>query len=125
MSAHEASNGDKHGSLLRRHCTPAGGRDELGITETLTARPLQAAGASALSFALGAAMPVAAVLVVPEKILIPAVAALSIVCLAVLGAWGAKQGGAPVMEGAIRVTFWGALAMAATAAVGMLFGVRV
>ena len=111
--------------LMAHDALDAHARDELGITEALTARPLQAAGASALSFALGAAMPVAAVLVVPEKILIPAVAALSIVCLAALGAWGAKRGGAPVMEGAIRVTFWGALAMAATAGVGMLFGVKV
>ncbi len=67
-------------------------------------------------------MPVASVLLAPEKFLIPVVAALSIVCLAGLGAWGAKQGGAPMVPAAVRVTFWGALAMAVTAGVGMLFG---
>ena len=108
--------------LMAHDALDAHARDELGITETLSARPLQAAVASAASFALGAAMPVAAVLVVPGKVLIPAVAALAIVCLAGLGAWGAKQGGAPMLPAATRVTFWGALAMAATAGVGMLFG---
>ncbi len=108
--------------LMAHNALDAHARDELGITETLSARPLQAAAASAASFAIGAAMPVASVLLVPEKFLIPMVAALSIVCLAGLGAWGAKQGGAPMVPAAVRVTFWGALAMAVTAGVGMLFG---
>jgi VIT1/CCC1 family predicted Fe2+/Mn2+ transporter len=111
--------------LMAHDALDAHARDELGITETLTARPLQAAGASAASFALGAAMPVLAVLLVPEKFLVGAVSALSIVCLAALGAWGAKQGGAPMLPAAARVTFWGALAMAITAGVGMLFGAPV
>ncbi len=108
--------------LMVHDALDAHARDELGITETLSAQPLQAAIASAASFALGAAMPVVAVLVVPEKFLIGAVSALSIVCLAALGAWGAKKGGAPMMPAAVRVTFWGALAMAVTAGAGMLFG---
>ena len=108
--------------LMMHDALDAHARDELGITETLSAQPLQAAIASAASFALGAAMPVVAVLVVPEKFLIGAVSALSIVCLAALGAWGAKKGGAPMMPAAVRVTFWGALAMAVTAGAGMLFG---
>ena len=111
--------------LMAHDALDAHARDELGITEALSARPLQAAAASAASFALGALMPVGAVLLVPEQFLIPAVAALSIVCLAGLGAWGAKQGGAPMVQGAVRVTFWGVAAMAATAAVGMLFGAQV
>ena len=111
--------------LMAHDALGAHARDELGITETLSARPLQAALASAASFAIGAAMPVVAVLMVPEKFLIAAVSALSIVCLATLGAWGAKQGGAPMMPAAVRVTFWGALAMAVTAGVGMLFGAPV
>ena len=108
--------------LMAHDALDAHARDELGITETLSAQPLQAAIASATSFALGAAMPVVAILTVPEKSLIAAVSALSIVCLAALGAWGAKQGGAPMMPAAVRVTFWGALAMAITAGVGLLFG---
>ena len=108
--------------LMSHDALDAHARDELGITETLSAQPLQAAVASAASFALGAVMPVVAVLVVPEKSLIATVSALSIVCLAALGAWGAKQGGAPMMPAAVRVTFWGALAMASTAGVGLLFG---
>jgi VIT1/CCC1 family predicted Fe2+/Mn2+ transporter len=111
--------------LMAHDALDAHARDELGITGTLSAQPLQAAIASAASFALGAAMPVVAVMVVPEKFLIAAVSALSIVCLASLGAWGAKQGGAPMLPAAVRVTFWGALAMAVTAGVGMLVGAPV
>jgi VIT1/CCC1 family predicted Fe2+/Mn2+ transporter len=111
--------------LMAHDALDAHARDELGITETLSARPLQAAAASALTFALGAAMPVMAVVMVPGRSLIPVVASLSIVCLAGLGALGAKAGGAPVGPAAIRVTFWGAAAMAATAAVGTLFGAPV
>ena len=111
--------------LMAHDALDAHARDELGITETLSARPLQAAATSALSFALGAAMPVMAVLLGPERLLIPVVASLSILCLAGLGALGAKVGGAPVGPAAFRVTFWGAAAMAATAAVGTLFGAQV
>jgi VIT1/CCC1 family predicted Fe2+/Mn2+ transporter len=99
-------------------------RDELGISPHLKARPLQAAFTSAITFALGAAVPVAAVALIPEKHLIPYVAGVSLVFLAALGSIAAKAGGAPpIATGALRVTFWGALAMAVTAAVGALFGV--
>jgi vacuolar iron transporter family protein len=111
--------------LMSHDALGAHARDELGLSETLNARPLQAALASATSFAIGAAMPVAAVVAVPESLLIPAVSVLSIVLLAGLGAWGAKVGGAPIAPAAVRVTFWGALAMAVTAGIGMLFGVAV
>ncbi len=108
--------------LMAHDALDAHARDELGITEALSAQPLQASVASALSFALGAAVPVAAVLLVPEKSLIPVVAVTSVLFLASLGASGAKIGGAPVLPAAVRVTFWGMAAMAATAGVGMLFG---
>jgi VIT1/CCC1 family predicted Fe2+/Mn2+ transporter len=108
--------------LMAHDALDAHARDELGITESLTARPLQAAMASAASFALGAAMPVLAVALVPQKSLIVSVSMLSIACLALLGAWGARMGGAPLLPGAVRVTFWGAIAMALTAGVGMMFG---
>ena len=97
-------------------------RDELGISHTLTARPLQAALASAASFAVGAAMPLLVTLLAPESILIYAVSGTSLMFLALLGGVAARAGGAPLMTGAIRVTFWGALAMALTAGVGALFG---
>ena len=97
-------------------------RDELGISDTLSARPLQAALASACSFAAGAALPLIAVAVAPEGPIIPVVAATSLVFLAILGALAARAGGARVTVGAVRVTFWGALAMGVTAGVGALFG---
>ena len=108
--------------LMVHDALGAHARDELGLSDTLSARPLQAALASAASFAAGAIMPVLAVLAVPERLLIAAVSVLSIVLLAALGAWGAKVGGAPMGPAALRVTFWGALAMAITAGVGLLFG---
>ena len=89
-------------------------RDELGISETLSARPVQAALASA-GFSVGAAMPLASVLVAPKMALIPVVVTTSIFFLAILGAFGAHAGGAPMTRAAVRVTFWGALAMALTA----------
>jgi VIT1/CCC1 family predicted Fe2+/Mn2+ transporter len=98
-------------------------RDELGLTETNTAKPLQAAFASAGSFAAGAALPLAISALVPLGALIPAVAGTALLFLASLGALAAFAGGAKVSRAAIRVTFWGALAMAVTAAVGALFGV--
>lgn len=100
-------------------------REELGISEITTARPVQAALASAATFAVGAVIPLSAVLVVPKSMLIPVVIAISLLLLAVLGGLGARVGGAPVAMAAWRVTFWGALAMALTAGVGALFGAAV
>jgi VIT1/CCC1 family predicted Fe2+/Mn2+ transporter len=97
-------------------------RDELGISETLSARPIQAALASAGSFAVGAAMPILVTTIAPQAALIPLVSGTSLLFLALLGGLAARAGGAGVMVGAIRVTFWGALAMAVTAGVGALFG---
>jgi VIT1/CCC1 family predicted Fe2+/Mn2+ transporter len=100
-------------------------RDELGISDLTTARPLQAAMASALTFTAGAAAPLAVVPFVSSSILIPAVAIVSLLCLAVLGGLGAKAGGAPLVPSILRVSFWGVAAMAVTAAVGQLFGAAV
>ncbi len=97
-------------------------RDELGISETLRARPIQAAFASAGSFAVGAVMPLIVAALTPAAGLIFAVAGTSLLFLALLGALAARVGGAPMMPAAIRVTFWGALAMGITAGVGALFG---
>jgi VIT1/CCC1 family predicted Fe2+/Mn2+ transporter len=108
--------------LMAHDALGAHARDELGITETLSARPLQAALTSAASFAVGAAMPLAATAVVPAATIIVVVSATSLVFLALLGGVAARVGGASVAKGAMRVTFWGALAMAMTAAVGALFG---
>ncbi len=100
-------------------------RDELGITDELQARPLQAALTSALCFSVGAALPLVVVLLAPADKLILSVAISSLVSLALLGAVAARTGGAPVVLGTVRVLFWSALAMAATAAIGRLFGVSV
>lgn len=97
-------------------------RDELGITETLTARPIQAAIASAISFAAGAALPLLMVLWLPVTALMWGVSGSSLLSLALLGMLAARAGGAPVVASVVRVTFWGALAMALTAGVGALFG---
>lgn len=97
-------------------------RDELGIFEHTEARPLVAAGASALTFAVGAALPLATAALVPEAVISLWVIGLSLVFLAVLGAIGAQAGGASIWRGVVRVTFWGAVAMAVTALVGKLFG---
>ena len=97
-------------------------RDELGISEITTARPIQAALASALTFSVGAAAPLAVVPLTPESALVPTVAAVSLACLALLGALGAKAGGAPLGPSVLRVSFWGVLAMVVTAAVGKAFG---
>jgi len=101
----------------------AHGRDELGISDTLAARPVQAAVASAATFSVGAVLPLLIVLLVPVSALMWAVSASSLVFLALLGSLAARAGGAPVMTAAVRVTFWGALAMGLTAGVGALFGV--
>ena len=97
-------------------------RDELGISDSLSARPVQAALASAGTFAVGAAMPLLTVVITPGAYLIPFVAGSSLVFLAILGGLAAFAGGASAARGAGRVTFWGALAMALTAGVGALFG---
>ncbi|MBN8632014.1 MAG: VIT family protein [Rhodobacterales bacterium] len=97
-------------------------RDELGIFEHTEAQPLVAAGASALTFAVGAALPLATAALVPEPAISLWVTALSLIFLAMLGAVGAKTGGASIWRGVLRVTFWGAAAMAVTALVGKVFG---
>lgn len=100
-------------------------RDELGISERQRARPVQAALASAASFSVGAALPLLVATAAPQANLIPFVAVASVIFLAMLGALAARAGGAAKAMGAIRVTFWGALAMAVTAGVGALFGTAV
>jgi VIT1/CCC1 family predicted Fe2+/Mn2+ transporter len=108
--------------LMAHDALGAHARDELGISETLSARPIQAALTSAASFAVGAALPLLAVAMVSASALIAVVSATSLVFLAILGGLAARVGGANVTTGALRVTFWGALAMGLTAAVGTLFG---
>jgi len=108
--------------LMAHDALAAHARDELGLTEELAARPLEAAFASAGTFAVGAALPVAAILVAPIEWLSLIVSLVSLVCLAALGGLAARAGGAKAGVGAMRVAFWGAFAMAATAAVGRLFG---
>jgi len=100
-------------------------RDELGISEFTTARPTQAALTSALTFAVGAAMPLAMVVVSPADLLVLTVTIASLLFLSLLGAIGAYVGGAPIRRATLRVTFWGALAMALTAAIGALVGAAV
>ncbi len=111
--------------LMAHDALGAHARDELGISQTLSARPIQAALASAASFAMGAALPLAVTAIAPEAQLIPSVGGMSLLFLGLLGALAARAGGAAVANGAFRVTFWGALAMAATAGVGALFGTTV
>jgi VIT1/CCC1 family predicted Fe2+/Mn2+ transporter len=108
--------------LMSHNALEAHARDELGITDALRARPLQAALASALSFSVGAALPILVVLVAPAPSLIASVFVGTLVFLLLLGATAARAGGANVYVGALRVGFWGALAMAATAGVGALMG---
>jgi vacuolar iron transporter family protein len=108
--------------LMAHDALGAHARDELGISETFRARPIQAALASAGSFAVGAAMPLLVTVTGPAPGLIPLVSATSLAFLALLGGLAARVGGARVVIGALRVTFWGALAMALTAGVGWLFG---
>jgi VIT1/CCC1 family predicted Fe2+/Mn2+ transporter len=108
--------------MMEHDALMAHARDELGLSDVHTARPLQAAMASAATFTAGALAPLAVVLLAPVSMLVPAAAATSLVCLAILGAMGASAGGAPIGRSVLRVTFWGALAMALTAGVGHLFG---
>lgn len=108
--------------LMARDALAAHARDELGITEASRARPLQAALASAVAFGFGAALPVVVTAVVPVADVSTVVGASTLVLLAGLGALAARLGAAPVVRGALRVTFWGAVAMGVTALVGRLFG---
>jgi vacuolar iron transporter family protein len=111
--------------LMARDALGAHARDELGISEITTARPVQAALTSAATFAVGAVLPLLMVLITPARFLGVAVSLASLVFLALLGAVGAKAGGANVVRATVRVTFWGALAMALTAGVGAIFGAAV
>lgn len=111
--------------LMKHDSLAAHARDELGMSAEFAARPLQAALASAGTFAVGAALPILAAALAPAGILSLLVAGTSLVCLAVLGALAARIGGASAAVGAGRVTFWGAIAMAITAGVGALFGTTV
>jgi VIT1/CCC1 family predicted Fe2+/Mn2+ transporter len=111
--------------LMAKDALSAHARDELGLTEGLAARPLQAALASAATFAVGAGVPIVTIVVAPATGLVLPVSGVSLLCLVALGAIAARVGGAPMLVGAARVTIWGALAMLATAAVGWVFGTRV
>ena len=115
--AHEVAVGLTAADALGTHA-----RDELGISETTTARPVQAAFTSSATFAAGAALPLIAAALATGGAQIAIVAFTALVFLAALGAIGARAGGAPITAAAVRVTFWGALAMAVTAAIGSLFG---
>lgn len=108
--------------LMAHDALGAHARDELGISVALSARPIQAALASAGSFVVGAALPLVVAAIAPNTALIPLASGTSLLFLALLGGLAARAGGAGVTLGAMRVTFWGALAMAVTAAVGALFG---
>lgn len=109
--------------LTEHDALGAHARDELGISDMTTAKPVQAALASAASFAIGAALPLSAAFIVPVGSLVWSVSILSLVFLAMLGGLSASIGGATISKAIIRITFWGALAMAATAGIGFLFGV--
>jgi VIT1/CCC1 family predicted Fe2+/Mn2+ transporter len=111
--------------LMAKDALGAHARDELGISEMTTARPIQAALTSAAAFSVGAAMPLAMVLVSPAAWLAATVSVASLLFLAVLGAIGAKAGGANVLRATVRVTFWGALAMALTAGIGAVVGTAI
>jgi len=111
--------------LMEKDALGSHARDELGISEITTARPIQAALTSAITFASGAAMPLLAALLSPAEAIIPAVTVASLFFLAALGAVGARAGGANVGRAALRVVFWGALAMAVTAGIGKFVGTAV
>jgi VIT1/CCC1 family predicted Fe2+/Mn2+ transporter len=108
--------------LMAKDALGAHARDELGVSEITTAHPVQAALTSAATFSVGAALPLLMVVVSPAHLLVPLVSGASLVFLGLLGAIGAKAGGADIMRATLRVTFWGALAMALTAGIGALFG---
>ena len=111
--------------LMARDALATHAREELGLSDELAAKPLQAAMASAATFAIGAALPLLGVVVSPTNLVVIVVSGASLICLAALGAIAARAGGANATVGAARVAFWGALAMATTAAVGRLFGTAV
>jgi VIT1/CCC1 family predicted Fe2+/Mn2+ transporter len=111
--------------LMAKDALGAHARDELAISGLTAARPLQAAIASAATFSTGAAAPLIAALAAPMALIVPAVVAASLICLAALGMLGARAGGAPALRSVTRVVFWGALAMAVTAGVGKVFGAAV
>ena len=111
--------------LMAKDALGAHARDELGISEITTARPIQAAFTSAATFSVGAALPLLMVLITPTRLLVAAVSVASLLFLALLGAIGARAGGADVIKATARVTFWGAFAMALTAGVGAIFGTAV
>jgi len=108
--------------LMTKDALGAHAHDELGISEITTARPIQAGLASAASFSVGAAMPLLMVVIAPVSVLVPVEFAASLAFLALLGGVGARAGGAKVLRATVRVTFWGALAMALTAGIGKLVG---
>jgi len=109
--------------LMAKDALAAHAREELGISEITTARPIQAALTSAATFATGAALPLVTAIVVPASVIVVAVSVASLLFLALLGGVGARTGGAPIVKAVVRVTFWGAIAMALTAGVGAVFGV--
>lgn len=111
--------------LMARDALEAHARDELGISASFRARPVQAALTSALSFAVGAALPLVLLLAAPAERAVPVIAGGSLLSLAILGGVAARTGGARMLPGVVRVVFWGALAMALTAAIGALFGTTV
>ncbi len=111
--------------LMAKDALGAHAREELGISEITSARPIQAAFTSAATFSAGAALPLIMVLLSPPSLLVPVVSITSLLFLALLGAIGARAGGARVFRAMVRVTFWGALAMALTAGIGSLFGTAV
>jgi VIT1/CCC1 family predicted Fe2+/Mn2+ transporter len=111
--------------LMAHDALEAHARDELGISEAMAARPVQAAMASAASFALGALPPLLVAMVAPRGLETALVGGVSVICLAALGAMGAKTGGADITKGTLRVTFWGIVAMAVTAGIGAIFGAHV
>ena len=111
--------------LTERDALGSHARDELGISDTVTAHPIQAALVSAMTFAVGAVVPLLVAMLAPPAQIVPFVAIATLLSLAILGGLGATAGGAGILRGAVRVTFWGALAMAATALVGSIFGVTV
>ena len=108
--------------LMTRDALGAHARDELGISEVITARPVQAALTSAATFAVGAILPLLILLIAPEAALIPAVSVAALAFLAILGAVGARAGGAALAKPVVRVVFWGAIALAITAGIGAVFG---
>jgi VIT1/CCC1 family predicted Fe2+/Mn2+ transporter len=107
--------------LMKHDALGAHARDEIGITDALSARPLQAAATSSVSFVVGGIVPLLAALLAPTQLLIPATAVVSLVVLAALGAAAARAGGASIIRGAARVLIWGTLTMAVTGAIGELF----